>query len=104
MAGEIIAEGSQGDLIQKVGEKDTILIKVGEDAEKAIQAAKQAQGVDSVTFSEGIVRILAGRGRQALPNVIKTLSEAGVVIQSVEVKEPNLEAVFLHLTGRALRD
>jgi ABC-2 type transport system ATP-binding protein len=102
--GEIIAEGKQGDLIQKVGEKDTILIKVGEDGEKAQQAVKDAQGVDGVTFSEGVLRILAGRGRQALPNVIKALSEAGVVIQSVEVKEPNLEAVFLHLTGRALRD
>ncbi|MBX3083420.1 MAG: ABC transporter ATP-binding protein [Anaerolineae bacterium] len=102
--GEIIAEGKQGDLIQKVGEKDAILVKVGEDGQKAQQAVKEAHGVDGVTFSDGVLRILAGRGRQALPNVIKALSEAGVVIQSVEVKEPNLEAVFLHLTGRALRD
>jgi ABC-2 type transport system ATP-binding protein len=39
-----------------------------------------------------------------LPGLIHILSEAGVEIQAVQVREPDLEAVFLALTGRALRD
>ena len=44
------------------------------------------------------------RGRQALPDIIQLVNAAGVEIHSVRVKEPDLEAVFLALTGRALRD
>ena len=53
---------------------------------------------------EGVITVLAKRGRKALPSIINLLDGAGVEIQSVEVKEPDLEAVFLKLTGRALRD
>ncbi|MDL1910530.1 export ABC transporter ATP-binding protein, partial [Chloroflexi bacterium CFX6] len=31
-------------------------------------------------------------------------NERGIKIHSIDIREPNLEAVFLHLTGRALRD
>ena len=46
----------------------------------------------------------AKRGRTALPLLIQALNQDGHEIQSVEVREPDLEAVFLALTGRALRD
>jgi ABC-2 type transport system ATP-binding protein len=39
-----------------------------------------------------------------LPQLFETAVAVGVRILSVEIQEPNLEAVFLHLTGRALRD
>jgi ABC-2 type transport system ATP-binding protein len=39
-----------------------------------------------------------------LPDLLQAVTSSGVRIRSVEVMEPNLEAVFLHLTGKALRD
>jgi ABC-2 type transport system ATP-binding protein len=39
-----------------------------------------------------------------LPELLKLVSEGGAAIHRVDVVEPNLEAVFLHLTGKALRD
>ncbi len=48
--------------------------------------------------------VLAKRGRRALPDVIRITTDLGVDIHSVEVREPDLEAVFLSLTGRALRN
>ncbi len=42
--------------------------------------------------------------RSALPRVLAAATEAGLVVRAVEVHEPNLESVFLHLTGKALRD
>jgi linearmycin/streptolysin S transport system ATP-binding protein len=103
--GELIAVGTQGDLIQKVGEKDAILLKMGDQADAVREVVKRVPGIDSVTVEDGgKLRLLAGRGRQALPAVIKAIDDAGCLPQSIEVVEPNLEAVFLHLTGRALRD
>jgi ABC-2 type transport system ATP-binding protein len=102
--GELIACGKQGDLIQQVGEKDTLVLKIGEQAEKALAIVKTVPGVDSVTSEDGKLRLLSGRGRQTLPAVLKALDEVGILPQSIEVVEPNLESVFLHLTGRALRD
>jgi ABC-2 type transport system ATP-binding protein len=51
-----------------------------------------------------LVVVTAKRGRRALPEIIHLTNEAGLEVQSVEVREPDLEAVFLSLTGRALRD
>ena len=51
-----------------------------------------------------ILTILAKRGRKALPDLLQVAASAGLDVISVEVREPDLEAVFLHLTGRALRD
>jgi ABC-2 type transport system ATP-binding protein len=102
--GEMIALGTQGELMQKVGQRDTILVKVGaEDAPRAAEAVGRLPELQ-VTVEDDAIKLLAGRGRQALPQVIKALDDAGIALQSVEVREPNLEAVFLHLTGRALRD
>jgi ABC-2 type transport system ATP-binding protein len=56
------------------------------------------------TNTSGLIRVRAKRGRRALRHVLKALEDAGVEVQSVEVREPDLEAVFLKLTGRALRD
>ena len=42
--------------------------------------------------------------RECLPAVLSAISTNGVVVRSVEVTEPNLESVFLHLTGKALRE
>jgi len=102
--GELIACGTQNELMQTVGEKDTILISVGENAESALPIVQNVMGIESVTAAEGTLKLMAGRGRQTLPAVIKALDDAHIMLQSIEVKEPNLEAVFLQMTGRALRD
>ena len=52
----------------------------------------------------GTVRLLAGDGHAALPALITVANSQGARVTNVAVREPNLEAVFLHLTGRALRD
>jgi len=111
--GEIIALGTQDELIQRVGEEDLLILKVSAGAvdEKLPQQLKrEVPGVTQVLVEQneqdrvGHVKISAKRGRRALPDVIRLAEAAGVEVQSVEIREPDLEAVFLHLTGRALRD
>jgi ABC-2 type transport system ATP-binding protein len=50
------------------------------------------------------VQFLVRSGREILPKLLELAEKAKVAVSSVEVVEPDLEAVFLHLTGRALRD
>ena len=118
--GEMIALGTQDELTQKVGEEDRLEFVVGEQAiPEALltQLVEKIDGVTNITYNapeqmaEGsndttpsIVRAFAKRGRTALPDLIQALVAAGIEIHSVHVKEPDLEAVFLALTGRALRD
>jgi linearmycin/streptolysin S transport system ATP-binding protein len=117
--GEIIALGTPGDLIQQVGEQDRLLFKVGEAAvsdELLGHIRSSVEGVTQVVFDppgekgesktnvSGLIIVNAMRGRKALPFILHHIEEAGIAIESVEVREPDLEAVFLHLTGRALRD
>lgn len=117
--GEIIALGSQGDLIQQVGERDRLILKVGEQpvSEDLLQSMQdQIAGVTHVMYdppgeggentknTSGLIIVTAKRGRRALPELIQLTNQAGLEVQSVEVREPDLEAVFLSLTGRALRD
>jgi ABC-2 type transport system ATP-binding protein len=117
--GEIIALGSPGDLIQQVGEQDRLIFKVGEAlvSEEFLDNIRTSiEGVTKVLFDppgeegenktniNGLIIVNAARGRKALPFILHLAEEAGIEIQSVEVHEPDLEAVFLHLTGRGLRD
>lgn len=117
--GEIIALGTPGDLIQQVGEQDRLIFKVGEATvsnELLEHIRTSVEGVTQAIFDppgeqgefktnlSGLLMVSAKRGRKALPFILHEAEEAGIAIESVEVHEPDLEAVFLHLTGRALRD
>ncbi len=50
------------------------------------------------------MEILANDASSILPGLLSCVTDTGGHINGVEVIEPNLEAVFLHLTGKALRD
>jgi ABC-2 type transport system ATP-binding protein len=60
--------------------------------------------VKQVTAEDGTLTLLADDSNRVLPQLFETAAASNVRITSVAVQEPNLEAVFLHLTGRALRD
>ena len=54
--------------------------------------------------SDHTVTVIAPQAEEILAAVITRANELGLKIRSVEIREPNLEALFLQLTGRALRD
>ncbi len=105
--GEIIALGTQDELTQLVGEHDTVLLSVPGVTEAEIEQLRAIEGVAQVTLTDGEngdLHLLAGDGRSVLPEIIRVINQASLSLRSVEIEEPTLEAVFLHLTGRALRD
>ena len=51
-----------------------------------------------------VVKVVAVHSQQAIVNVISFLNERNITLTSLEILEPNLESVFLHLTGKKLRE
>ena len=103
-SGRLIASGTQQELIQLVGGLDRIRLAINGDVERVLATWRTITGVKQATVEEGLLMLLVEDSNQALPRLFESAAAAGVRITSVEIQEPNLEAVFLHLTGRALRD
>jgi ABC-2 type transport system ATP-binding protein len=104
--GKMIALGTQEELTKLVGEEDTIELAISEESTSPdlLGAFQTVPGVTNATADNGMVRLLAADGNQVLPGLIETANSQGVKVTNVAIQEPNLESVFLHLTGRALRD
>jgi ABC-2 type transport system ATP-binding protein len=60
--------------------------------------------VRAASVQDGGIELIVDHARSVLPELLRTSADAGAAVGSVEVIEPDLEAVFLHLTGKALRD
>jgi ABC-2 type transport system ATP-binding protein len=102
--GRIIASGTNQDLVKIVGELDRITVTLNAEPGRVIDAWKSVQGVKQVTAENGSLAILADDSNRVLPRLFETAAAGNVRILTVAIQEPNLESVFLHLTGRALRD
>ena len=102
--GKVIAYGTHDELIKMVGEQTRIDLTLNTEAEKIIEAWRTTQGVARIDRADGKVTALVDDSNRVLPRLFEAASKAGVRITSVDIQEPNLETVFLHLTGRALRD
>jgi len=102
--GKIIATGTNEDLIRIVGEMHRITLTINTESARVMEAWKATRGVKQVTAEDGTLTLLADDSNRVLPHLFETASANNVRITSVAVQEPNREAVFLHLTGRALRD
>lgn len=103
--GEIIAMGTQDELTAQVGEYDDVQFKVSEASSELLDKLRGLDAVSQVTLDEDTIHVMSADGRAILSEAIRLITEdASATLQSVEIKEPDLEAVFLQLTGRALRD
>lgn len=102
--GAMIAEGTRGELVARVAGRDRVIAEVDGDVEALAAAVGGLAGVDEATTSQGQLTVLAVDGRRVLAELLDAAARTATAVVGVEVDEPDLEAVFLHLTGRALRD
>ncbi|NUO97294.1 MAG: ABC transporter ATP-binding protein [Nonomuraea sp.] len=103
--GRIRAEGTRRELVGLVGELDRVsLTAEGAQAVTALSELSELPEVREAGARDGHVELMVVDARKSLPKILAAATDAGVVVRAVEVVEPNLESVFLHLTGKALRD
>jgi ABC-2 type transport system ATP-binding protein len=102
--GNLIAEGTRRELVAMVGETDGVSLLAAGDLSSAARALAALDYVHKCSVTDDGVELVVQDAKEHLPSILTTAAAAGAAIKSVEVTEPDLEAVFLHLTGRALRD
>ncbi len=104
--GKLIALGTLAELTTLVGEHETLLLQLqGEEGGAAlVDALRGTPGVSQASANDGQIVLNVVSAEETLPVALNKATALGLTIRTVEIREPNLEAVFLHLTGRALRD
>ncbi|WP_040378310.1 ABC transporter ATP-binding protein [Dethiobacter alkaliphilus] len=102
--GRLIAQGTLHELRSLVGEAGQVSFVLRGSRDGFLEAVQSLPQVKQATLQEDRLVVTTTESANALAAVAATLAAAGVEMQKVDIQEPNLEAVFLHLTGRALRD
>jgi ABC-2 type transport system ATP-binding protein len=102
--GRLIAEGTRKELVSLVGERDQVHMSATGELARAAAALAARPWVHEASVPGGGIDLVVDDARGNLPAILTDAAAAGAAIKSVEVTEPDLEAVFLHLTGKALRD
>ncbi len=127
--GKLIALGTLEELRALVGDEDRVRITLGDgqppadeaasDDTAATEAAEPAPPAEVLAALEGVravggvtsaevvgttLEVLSPDAAAALGGIVEAVTRSGAAVRAVEIAEPNLESVFLHLTGRGLRD
>lgn len=101
--GSMIAEGTQAELVTRIGENDLIIIEGQHDAAVLGWCREVVAVVGAEQTGRG-VEVTSTNGTATIGPLLAAFDEHGVDVPGLQLREPNLEAVFLELTGRALRD
>ncbi|HSL74360.1 MAG TPA: ABC transporter ATP-binding protein [Ilumatobacteraceae bacterium] len=102
--GRLVAEGTRRELIDRLGSASHVRIEAVGMLDAFANAVRELPMVRSVSTSDGVVDVTVDDGRRSIAALVEAAERSGVEVAGVEVIEPDLEAVFLHMTGKALRD
>jgi ABC-2 type transport system ATP-binding protein len=102
--GKIIAEGTKEQLKSIITNTKDIWIEVKSTEHINEELLKEINGVESVQFEENMIKINSASSVNNLNRIIEYFMNHQIEIRSLHEKAPNLETVFLTLTGRSLRD
>ena len=97
--GELIALGTQAELTRQVGENDTLILHIGESENGEALARggpDRSPGVLNADVTDHTVTVIAPEAEEIMAPVITMANALGIKIRSVDIQEPDLEAVFLH--------
>lgn len=102
--GHIIASGSKDDIKNILSAEQTFQIETAVVKEEFTNLLKEHPSVRQLTVQEKTVTLLVPKEVVFFQTIIELAEQTNTELKSVQVQKPSLEDVFLHLTGRALRD
>ncbi|GEL77789.1 ABC transporter ATP-binding protein [Tenuibacillus multivorans] len=102
--GKIIATGTKDELTSILSSEETILVELDRSYPNLIQALESLDDVLQVTEHDKGIKLIVPKGCRLLGKVFQQAEKEEAQIVSINVQVPTLEDVFLHLTGRKLRD
>jgi ABC-2 type transport system ATP-binding protein len=102
--GLVIADDTAGALKSGLGDLVRLGFASHQDAEQAVERVGRALSPTTLEHLGLAVSIRMPGGAEMAPGLVHDLSEAGIPPRRIEVAGPTLDDVFLHLTGRSLRE
>ena len=103
-SGRIQAEGTRDELLTLTGDLDHIQLTGGGATGAAAEALQALAPVAQVAGDRRTLTLTVRDAPTAVADIVTTATAAGMTLSDVEITRPDLESVFLHLTGKALRD
>jgi hypothetical protein len=97
------AGGTPDELKRRVS-GDVVTLRVGGAASAAATAIGGLPGVREASAEQRSLRLTVDNGEEALPGLLRTLDQAAITLESIQLARPTLDDVFLTLTGRSLRE
>jgi len=103
--GKVIAEGTPKDLIERLGGHHMIELMVSDHGSNMPHDAwKALPGVDAVHGDDGRVVLSVHEPHETIPAVLAAVTGRGLRLEHLTTRQASLEDVFVHLTGRHLRE
>lgn len=102
--GRLIADGTREELKKLVHEEEKIIIGGSDISFSALSEIKALKGVKDAQLKEGNLEIITSNTQLVLQDILFCLNKNDVRVKGIQITEPDLETVFLALTGRKLRD
>lgn len=102
--GHLVAIGTEEELKKRVEHEEKIIITPQYLNEEAIRELKQHTGILNLLRGEDTLELFVKSAQTELQDILFILSKHQVGVRSIACVEPNLETLFLALTGRSLRD
>lgn len=102
--GKLIALGTKEELKKEIKEEEKIVIDATNIRYNPIDEIKKLEGIINVVLNKNRIEIFTKSAQHLLQDVLFILSKENVQVSNISIQEPDLESVFLSLTGRTLRD
>ncbi|AOZ92975.1 ABC transporter ATP-binding protein [Paenibacillus crassostreae] len=102
--GKVIASGSKSELLSILSSEDTIHVQLSKTSDSLIETIKSMECVRRVDEASDGIRIISKKGSNLLGDLVHASEKIGSQITHFQMEVPSLEDVFLHLTGKTLRD
>lgn len=102
--GRIIASGTTEELRSILSGEDTLLLQLDKQSDELIKELAALASVRQVEETESGLKLIISKQSHLLSQVVQATERHHVQIVQTHVHTPSLEDVFLHLTGRTLRD
>jgi ABC-2 type transport system ATP-binding protein len=100
--GEMVQVGKPANLKGTLRGRDIIEMKLEGSKPELAAEVRREQEVTDARFEGDVLKISLSNGRELLPDLIQLVTSKGGKVQSVNLKEPSLEDVFLFYTGTTL--
>lgn len=103
--GHVIAVGTPGALKATIPGGFVLRLRFGNQTPELLERLQSLAGVREVRSADDMgVDIYADRGGSLIPEIASLAASSGAELSDVHILEPSLENLFLHHTGRSLRD